>query len=91
MAGYLISDTRKVTTHRFIEMKQKHEKISMLTSYDYTTAGIVDRAGIDGILVGDSASNVMAGNGTTLPITIDQMIYHARSDRKSTRLNSSHP
>ena len=51
MAGYLISDTRKVTTHRFIEMKQKHEKISMLTSYDYTTAGIVDRAGIDGILV----------------------------------------
>ena len=80
MAGYLISDTRKVTTHRFIEMKQKHEKISMLTSYDYTTAGIVDRAGIDGILVGDSASNVMAGNGTTLPITIDQMIYHARSD-----------
>ena len=79
MAGYLISDTRKVTTHRFIEMKQKHEKISMLTSYDYTTAGIVDRAGIDGILVGDSASNVMAGNGTTLPITIDQMIYHARS------------
>ena len=79
MAGYLISDTRKVTTHRFIEMKQKHEKISMLTSYDYTTAGIVDRSGIDGILVGDSASNVMAGNGTTLPITIDQMIYHARS------------
>ena len=79
MAGYLISDTRKVTTHRFIEMKQKHEKISMLTSYDYTTSGIVDRAGIDGILVGDSASNVMAGNGTTLPITIDQMIYHARS------------
>ena len=75
MAGYLISDTRKVTTHRFIEMKQKHEKISMLTSYDFTTAGIVDRAGIDGILVGDSASNVMAGNGTTLPITIDQMIY----------------
>ena len=79
MAGYLISDTRKVTTHRFIEMKQKHEKISMLTSYDFTTAGIVARAGIDGILVGDSASNVMAGNGTTLPITIDQMIYHARS------------
>ena len=80
MAGYLISDTRKVTTHRFIEMKQKHEKISMLTSYDFTTAGIVDRAGIDGILVGDSASNVMAGNSTTLPITIDQMIYHAGCD-----------
>ena len=55
-----MNDERKVTTHRFIEMKQKGEKISMLTSYDYTTAGIVDRAGIDGILVGDSASNVMA-------------------------------
>ena len=79
MAGYLVSDERKVTTHRFIEMKQKGEKISMLTSYDYTTAGIVDRAGIDGILVGDSASNVMAGNSTTLPMTVDQMIYHARS------------
>lgn len=79
MAGYLVSDTRKVTTHRFIEMKQKGEKISMLTSYDYTTAGIVDKAGVDGILVGDSASNVMAGNQTTLPITVDQMIYHARS------------
>ncbi len=79
MAGYLVSDTRKVTTHRFIEMKQKGEKISMLTSYDFTTAGIVDHAGIDGILVGDSASNVMAGNSTTLPITVDQMIYHARS------------
>jgi 3-methyl-2-oxobutanoate hydroxymethyltransferase len=60
-------------------MKQKGEKISMLTSYDYTTAGIVDRAGVDAILVGDSASNVMAGNHTTLPITVDQMIYHARS------------
>ena len=79
MAGYLVSDMRKVTTHRFIEMKQKGEKISMLTSYDYTTAQIVDNAGIDGILVGDSASNVMAGNGTTLPMTVDQMIYHARS------------
>ena len=79
MAGYLASDMRKVTTHRFIEMKQKGEKISMLTSYDYTTAQIVDNAGIDGILVGDSASNVMAGNGTTLPMTVDQMIYHARS------------
>ena len=79
MAGYLVSDNRKVTTHRFIEMKQRGEKISMLTSYDFTTAGIVDAAGIDGILIGDSASNVMAGNGTTLPITIDQMIYHAKS------------
>lgn len=79
MAGYLVSDTRKVTTQRFIEMKRKGEKISMLTSYDYTMAGIVDKAGIDAILVGDSASNVMAGNQTTLPITVDQMIYHAKS------------
>lgn len=79
MSGYLVSDQRKVTTHRFIEMKQKGEKISMLTSYDYTTAGIVDRAGIDGILIGDSASNVMVGNPTTLPMTVDQMIYHARA------------
>ena len=79
MAGYLVSDTRKVTTHRFLEMKQKGEKISMLTSYDFTTAGIVDKAGVDAILVGDSASNVMAGNVTTLPITVEQMIYHASS------------
>ena len=79
MAGYLVSDTRKVTTHRFLEMKQKGEKISMLTSYDYTTAGIVDKAGVDSILIGDSASNVMVGNATTLPMTVDQMIYHARS------------
>ena len=79
MAGYLVSDTRKVTTHRFLEMKQKGEKISMLTSYDYTTAGIVDKAGVDSILIGDSASNVMVGNATTLPMTVDQMIYHASS------------
>lgn len=85
MAGYLVKDERKVTTHRFIEMKQKGEKISMLTSYDFTTAGIVDRAGIDGILVGDSASNVMAGNQTTLPITVEQMIYHARSVVKAVK------
>lgn len=76
---YLVSDNRKVTTHRFIEMKQKQEKISMLTSYDFTTAGIVDHAGVDGILVGDSASNVMVGNATTLPMTVDQMIYHAKA------------
>ena len=79
MAGYLVSDARKVTTHRLMEMKERGEKISMLTSYDYTTAQIVDGAGMDVILVGDSASNVMAGNMTTLPITVDQMIYHARS------------
>ena len=79
MGGYLVSDKRKVTTLRFMEMKQRGEKISMLTSYDFTTAGIVDAAGVDGILVGDSASNVMAGNATTLPATVEQMIYHARS------------
>ena len=79
MAGYISDDTRKVTTHRLIEMKQRGEKISMLTSYDYTMAQIVDGAGVDVILVGDSASNVMAGNVTTLPITLDQMIYHGKS------------
>ncbi|MBP1614377.1 MAG: panB [Bacteroidetes bacterium] len=79
MAGYISDDTRKVTTHRLIEMKERGEKISMLTSYDFTTAKIVDGAGIDVILVGDSASNVMAGNVTTLPITLDQMIYHGKS------------
>ena len=79
MAGYLVEDERKVTTHRLIEMKKQGRKIAMLTSYDYTMAQIVDQAGMDIILVGDSASNVMAGNLTTLPITIDQMIYHASS------------
>lgn len=79
MPGYLVEDNRKVTTHRLMEMKSQGKKIAMLTSYDYTTAKIVDGAGVDIILVGDSASNVMAGNHTTLPITIDQMIYHARS------------
>lgn len=74
-----IEDTRKVTTHRLQEMKQRGEKISMLTAYDYSMASIIDQAGIDVILVGDSASNVMAGNVTTLPITLDQMIYHGRS------------
>ncbi len=79
MAGYLVEDERKVTTHRLIEMKKQGRKIAMLTSYDYTMAQIVDQAGMDIILVGDSASNVMAGNLTTLPITMDQMIYHASS------------
>lgn len=79
MAGYLVEDVRKVTTHRLIEMKSQGKKIAMLTAYDYTMAQIVDGAGIDVILVGDSASNVMAGNTTTLPITLDQMIYHATS------------
>ena len=79
MAGYLVEDTRKVTTSRLMEMKQQGKKIAMLTAYDYTMAKIVDGAGVDVILVGDSASNVMAGNFTTLPITVDQMIYHAKS------------
>lgn len=69
----------RITTNTLATMKAKGEKISMLTAYDYTFAGIVDRAGIDVILVGDSASNVMAGYETTLPITLDQMIYHASS------------
>lgn len=74
-----IEDNRKVTTHRLKEMKQRGEKISMLTAYDYSMASIIDAAGMDIILVGDSASNVMAGNITTLPMTLDQMIYHGRS------------
>jgi 3-methyl-2-oxobutanoate hydroxymethyltransferase len=73
------NEIRKVTTHRLTEMKQRGEKISMLTSYDFSMAKLVDEAGVDVILVGDSASNVMAGNQTTLPITLDQMIYHGRS------------
>ena len=78
MSKYLVEDTRKVTTNRFLEMKRKGEKIAMLTAYDYTTASILDAAGVDAFLGGDSASNVMAGNATTLPITLDEMIYHAR-------------
>src|SRR5687768_18371589 len=94
-------EAKKITTHQLQEMKNRGEKISMLTAYDYSFAKIIDAAGIDVILVGDSASNVMAGHETTLPITLEQMIYHASSvirgvkrclvvDRKSTRLNSSH-
>jgi 3-methyl-2-oxobutanoate hydroxymethyltransferase len=70
---------KRVTVKSLVEMKSNGEKISMLTAYDYTMAKIVDGAGIDVILVGDSASNVMAGHETTLPITLDQMIYHASS------------
>lgn len=70
---------RRVTTQRLIEMKGRGEKISMLTAYDYTMASIVDRAGVDIILIGDSASNVICGNLTTLPITLDQMIFLATS------------
>ena len=70
---------KRITTKTLVDMKKKGEKISMLTAYDFTMAKIVDSAGIDVILVGDSASNVMAGHETTLPITLDQMIYHAAS------------
>ncbi len=72
-------DYKRVTVKSLVEMKANGEKISMLTAYDYTMAKIVDGAGVDVILVGDSASNVMAGHETTLPITLDQMIYHASS------------
>ncbi len=78
-------DQRKVTTRRLIEMKQRGERIAMLTAYDYSMARLIDEAGMDVILVGDSASNVMAGNITTLPMTLDQMIYHAKSVVKAVR------
>ncbi len=73
------SEIKRITTHQLREMKNRGEKIAMLTAYDYSMAKIIDGAGIDIILVGDSASNVMAGHETTLPITLDQMIYHAAS------------
>ncbi|MCF8295268.1 MAG: 3-methyl-2-oxobutanoate hydroxymethyltransferase [Bacteroidales bacterium] len=73
------NQVRKITTHVLFEMKLRNEKIAMLTAYDYSMARILDAAGIDIILVGDSASNVMAGYGTTLPITLNEMIYHASS------------
>lgn len=79
MSVAVTDNTKKVTTLRLTEMKQRGERISMLTAYDYSMAKLIDEAGMDVILVGDSASNVMAGNATTLPITLDQMIYHGRS------------
>ena len=79
------SDIKKVTTHQLQAMKDRGEKISMLTAYDYSMAKLIDGAGIDIILVGDSASNVMAGQETTLPITLDQMIYHASSVIKAVK------
>ena len=78
-------ELKKITTHQLQEMKNRGEKIAMLTAYDYSMAKIIDAAGIDVILVGDSASNVMAGNETTLPITLDQMIYHATSVVKAVK------
>lgn len=85
MSTNTVDNKRKVTTSRLIEMKQRGEKIAMLTAYDYSMAKLIDEAGMDVILVGDSASNVMAGNMTTLPITLDQMIYHAKSVVKGTQ------
>ena len=85
MSTYQPEDSRKVTTHRLREMKERGEKIAMLTAYDYTMATLVDSAGMDVILVGDSASNIMAGNTTTLPITLDQMIYHGKSVMKAVK------
>ena len=81
----MTKDYKRITTNVLQEMKDNNEKISMLTSYDFTLAKIVDNAGIDVILVGDSASNVMAGHETTLPITLDHMIYHASSVVKAAK------
>ena len=79
MSTYTVSDPRKVTTKRIADMRIAGEKIAMITAYDYTMATLVDQAGIDIILVGDSASNVMQGNATTIPITIDDMIVYGRT------------
>ncbi|MDE6301459.1 MAG: 3-methyl-2-oxobutanoate hydroxymethyltransferase [Muribaculaceae bacterium] len=85
MSTNTVDNTRKVTTIRLREMKDRGEKIAMLTAYDYSLATLVDQAGIDVILVGDSAANVMLGAPTTLPITLDQMIYHARCVTNGTK------
>lgn len=79
MKNYLSTEQAKVTACQLIKMKQNGEKIAILTAYDYTTAKILDDTGIDAILIGDSASNVMAGYTTTVPITLDQMIFYAAS------------
>lgn len=85
MGNYLSTDKKKITATRFKAMKGLGEKIAMLTAYDYTMARLLDEAGVDALLVGDSASNVMIGNATTLPITLDQMIYHARCVANGTK------
>lgn len=85
MSEYLSTSKKKIATTHFMEMKKCGEKIAMLTAYDYMTAGIIDAAGIDSILVGDSAANVMAGYENTLPITVDEMIYHAKSVVRAVR------
>ncbi len=79
------TNIKKITTHVLSEMKLRNEKIAMLTAYDYSMASILEKANIDIILVGDSASNVMAGNTTTLPITLSEMIYHAKSVVKAVK------
>lgn len=78
-------DLKRITTNTITEMKLQGEKIAMLTAYDFSMAKLLDAAGIDILLVGDSASNVMAGHETTLPITLDQMIYHAQSVVRAVR------
>ncbi|MBO6059137.1 MAG: 3-methyl-2-oxobutanoate hydroxymethyltransferase, partial [Bacteroidaceae bacterium] len=78
MAGYIVEDTKKITTQKVLQMKKDGKKIAMLTCYDYTMAQIVDQAGVDIVLVGDSASNVVCGNQYTLPITVDEMIFLAK-------------
>lgn len=83
--AYIVEDQRKITTTRIIDMKAQGKKIAMLTSYDYTTASIADQAGVDMILIGDSASNVMAGNDTTVPMTVDEMIIYGRSVVRGTK------
>ena len=77
--GYLTTDKKKITANTFLKMKHAGEKIAQMTAYDFTTARIIDSAGIDSILIGDSASNVVCGNDDTLPITMDEMIYHAKA------------
>ena len=91
MSTNTIDKPRKVTTATLRKMKAAGEKIAMLTAYDYSMARLVDGSGMDVILVGDSATNVMAGNMTTLPMTLDEMIYHARCVVRGTELPSSSP
>ena len=81
----ITKEYKRVTTNSLIEMKVSNEKISMLTAYDYSMASVVDAAKVDVILVGDSASNVMSGHETTVPITLDQMIYHASGVVKASK------
>lgn len=83
--GYIVSDSKKITTKRIREMKQTGEKIAVLTSYDYTIASLVEQGGVDMIHVGDSASNVMQGNYTTVPITLDEMIVYGRTVARACR------